>query len=44
MIRIKYAEAFKIQYEEQDPIRGRTIVQKHSNKYVVQNKPEMPLN
>ncbi|MCY6371155.1 YgiQ family radical SAM protein [Clostridium ganghwense] len=39
----KYAEAFKIQYEEQDPIRGNTIVQKHTNKYLVQNKPEMPL-
>jgi uncharacterized radical SAM protein YgiQ len=39
----KYAEAFKIQYDEQDPIRGRVIVQKHTNKYLVQNKPEMPL-
>jgi uncharacterized radical SAM protein YgiQ len=39
----KYSEAFKIQYEEQDPIRGNTIVQKHTNKYVVQNRPEMPL-
>ena len=39
----KYAEAFKIQYDEQDPIRGKCIVQKHTNKYLVQNKPEMPL-
>ena len=39
----KYAQAFKIQYDEQDPIRGRVIVQKHTNKYLVQNKPEMPL-
>ena len=39
----KYAQAFKIQYDEQDPIRGSVIVQKHSNKYLVQNKPEMPL-
>jgi len=39
----KYAEAFKIQYDEQDPIRGGVIVQKHTNKYLVQNKPEMPL-
>ena len=38
-----YAKAFKIQYEEQDPIRGKTIVQKHANKYLVQNKPEMTL-
>ncbi|MEW9096097.1 MAG: YgiQ family radical SAM protein [Clostridiaceae bacterium] len=40
----KYAEAFKIQYEEQDPIRGKNIVQKHGDKYIVQNKPEMPLS
>ena len=39
----KHAEAFKIQYDEQDPIRGNIIVQKHTNKYLVQNKPEMPL-
>lgn len=40
----KYAEAFKIQYDEQDPIRGKTVVQKHTNGYLVQNKPEMPLS
>ncbi len=40
----KHAEAFKVQYEEQDPIRGKTIVQKHANKYLVQNKPEIILN
>lgn len=39
----KYSEAFKIQYDEQDPIRGCGIIQKHTNKYLVQNKPEMPL-
>ena len=41
--KIKYAQAFKIQYQEQDPITGKTIIQKHGNKYVVQNKPAMPL-
>lgn len=40
----KYNEAFKVQYEEQDPIRGKTIVQNHGNKYLVQNRPEMTLN
>ncbi|WP_454051924.1 YgiQ family radical SAM protein [Clostridium sp. Marseille-Q7071] len=40
----KHAEAFRVQYEEQDPIRGKTIVQKHANKYLVQNKPEMILS
>lgn len=41
--KIKYAEAFKMQYDEQDPIRGNIVVQKHTNGYLVQNKPEMPL-
>ena len=41
--KVKYAEAFKIQYDEQDPFRGKAIVQKHGDKYVVQNKPETPL-
>ncbi|SHK05345.1 YgiQ family radical SAM protein [Tepidibacter formicigenes] len=40
----KYAQAFKIQYEEQDPVRGKVLVQKHVNKYLVQNKPQMPLS
>lgn len=39
----KYAEAFKILYDEQDPIRGKTLVQKHKKSYVVQNPPMMPL-
>ncbi len=41
--KIVYAEAFRIQYQEQDPIRGKTIVQQHGTKYLVQNKPELPL-
>lgn len=39
-----YAECFKIQYDEQDHVRGRTLVQEHNGKYVVINKPEMPLS
>lgn len=39
----KYCEAFRIQYEEQDPFRGHTLVQKNLDKYVVINKPERPL-
>ena len=41
--KVKYAEAFKILYDEQDPIRGKTIVQKHKSSYVVANPPMMPL-
>lgn len=41
--KVKYAEAFKVQYQEQDPIRGRMIVQQQNSKYLVQNTPEKPL-
>ena len=40
----KYARAFKVQYDEQDPYRGKAIIQRHGDKYLVQNKPETPLN
>lgn len=39
----EYARAFMVQYNEQDPFNGRTIVQKHGEKYVVQNPPAYPL-
>ena len=38
-----YARAFKVQYDEQDPVRGRPICQKHGRKYLLQNVPAMPL-
>lgn len=39
----KFAAAFKVQYEEQDPIRGNFVVQKHLDVFLVQNPPAMPL-
>lgn len=39
-----FAEAFKVQYEEQDPIRGKTLIQAHGPVYVVQNPPALPLS
>ncbi|MFH0838977.1 MAG: YgiQ family radical SAM protein [Candidatus Omnitrophota bacterium] len=39
----KFAEAFKIFYQENDPLRGKTLVQKHANIYVIQNPPALPL-
>ena len=42
--KIKYAQASKIQYEEQDSVRGKNIVQKHGNVYMIQNIPQPPLN
>jgi len=38
-----YAEAFMIQYNEQDPINGRRLIQPHGNRYVVQNPPALPM-
>lgn len=41
--KVKYAEAFRIQYREQDPVTGKMLVQQHGTRFLVQNKPEMPL-
>lgn len=38
-----YGEAFKLEYNEQDPFRGKTLVQMHQNRYLVQNPPQVPL-
>lgn len=38
-----YARSFKQIYDEQDPVRGKIIVQKHNDRYLVQNIPTMPL-
>lgn len=38
-----YAESFKLEYYEQDPIRGKILIQKHGDKYIVQNPPQDPL-
>jgi uncharacterized radical SAM protein YgiQ len=40
----KYAEAFKLHYQEQDPVRGRIVVQPHPKTVIIQNKPAMPLS
>ena len=38
-----FVYAFRIQYNYQDPFYGRPIVQKHGDRYVVQNVPALPL-
>ena len=38
-----YARANKIEYEEHDPIRGRAIVQRHGDRVLIMNPPQMPL-
>ena len=39
----KYAEATRTEYAEHDPIRGKTLVQGHGNRYLVAYPPAMPL-
>lgn len=39
-----YALATKIEYEEQDPFRGKILAQKHGDKYVVQMPMSKPLS
>lgn len=41
--KLQYAKAYKVQYEEQDAISGRTVVQPHGDRFVVQNPPSNPL-
>ena len=38
-----FAEAFIVEYREQDPVRGRGICQKHGARYLCQHPPDMPL-
>ena len=39
----KYAEAFWVQYNQQDPFRGKAMYQSHGRKSVLQNQPALPL-
>ena len=38
-----YANSVLAQYEEQDPFWGKTLAQKHREKYIIQNPPQLPL-
>lgn len=40
----EYSKAFKIQFEEQDPIIGKKLIQKHGNRFIIQNQPTLPLD
>lgn len=42
--KLKFVEAFKQQYKEQNPFKGKVLVQKHNNRYLVQNPPAPPLS
>ncbi|MFZ3171259.1 MAG: YgiQ family radical SAM protein [Carboxydocellales bacterium] len=42
--KIQYAQAFMAQADEQNPFKGKTLVQPHGDKYLVQNPPALPLS
>jgi uncharacterized radical SAM protein YgiQ len=39
----KYAEAFRLHYQEQDPFKGRAVAQQHPKTVIIQNRPARPL-
>lgn len=42
--KMAYAQANQVEYEEHDPVRGRAILQKHGNRWLITNPPQMPLS
>lgn len=42
--KVLYSKAFKLTLDEQDPVRGRGIVQAHPKTVIIQNKPMRHLN
>ena len=40
---LAYARSCRIQQDEHDAVRGKTIIQRHGKKIVVQNPPSLPL-
>lgn len=38
-----YASAFRLHYQEQEPFRGRVVVQPHPKTVIIQNPPARPL-
>ncbi len=41
--KVAYANATRIQYNEQDPYVGKILAQGHSQRYLIQNPPSLPL-
>ena len=40
----KYADSCRIQYFEQNPFTGKTLIQEHNGKFLIQNPPMPPLS
>lgn len=39
----RFNEAFRIIYAESDPVRGKAVVQKHGDRFIIQYPPALPL-
>ena len=39
-----YANATRVEYQEHDPVRGKSIIQQHDRRYLIVNPPAMPLS
>jgi uncharacterized radical SAM protein YgiQ len=39
----KFNEAFRLAYQEGDPVRGKSVIQKHGTRFVIQEPPALPL-
>jgi len=39
----KFNEAFRMAYLEGDPVRGKTLIQQHGTRFVIQEPPPLPL-
>ncbi len=39
----EYAKSVKLQYDEQDAVRGRAVLQRYGKRVLVQNPPSLPL-
>lgn len=41
--KVAYSKATAVQYAQQDAVRGKTVIQRDRDKYIVQNPPSPPL-
>lgn len=42
--KLKFNDAYRLSYREQDSITGKAVAQMHGNKYLIQNPPQRPLS
>ena len=42
--KLLYAKSVRLEYDEHDPVRGRRLVQAHGSRWLIVEKPAMPLS